>query len=238
MIIDEDKYANKYNEKNMIIHDYITEYIRNTINKDAGILKELRSYAQLNNIPVIQPETAKLLLVLGRIVRPKRILEIGTAIGYSSILLSETLQPGGIIDTIENYDEMIEIARENIKTAGRQDIINTIAGDAIEVVMCLDKKYDLIFLDAAKGQYPELLPDCLRLLVPGGVLISDNVLYKGMVANDRLVVRRKKTIVKRLREYLDCICNDQSLDTCILPVGDGVAVSVKRFDQDKRRETP
>lgn len=218
------------NEKNTIVYDYITEYIRNTINEDVGILKELRDYAQLNNIPIIQPETAKLLLVLGRIIKPKRILEIGTAIGYSSILLSETLQPGGIIDTVENFDKMIEIARENIKTAGCQDIINTIAGDAIDVIMCLDKKYNLIFLDAAKGQYLELLPECLRLLVPGGVLISDNVLYKGMVANNRLVIKRKKTIVKRLREYLDCICNDRSLDTCILPVGDGVAVSVKKFD--------
>ena len=228
MIIDDDKYDNKYNVKNMICYDYITEYIRNTIKKDESILKELRSFAQLNNIPVIQPEVAKLLLVLGRIVKPERILEIGTAIGYSSVLLSQTLQPGGIIDTIESFDIMIEMARNNIKTAGCQDIINIIAGDAAEVLRCLDKKYNLIFMDAAKGQYLELLPDCLRLLGQGGILISDNVLYKGMVANDRLIVRRKKTIVKRLREYLYCICNDKSLDTCILAVGDGVAVSVKK----------
>lgn len=214
----------------MINYDYITEYIRNTIEKDEGILKELRNYAKLNNIPIIQPEVAKLLLVLGRIVKPERILEIGTAIGYSSILLSETLRPGGLIDTIESFDVMIEMARKNIKAAGCQDVINTIAGDAAEVLRCLDKKYDLIFLDAAKGQYLELLPDCLRLLVPSGVLISDNVLYKGMVANDKLIIKRKKTIVRRLREYLYYICNDESLDTCILSVGDGIAVSVKKFE--------
>jgi predicted O-methyltransferase YrrM len=241
MIIDNNKCDNKYddskyNGKNMICHDYIIEYIRNTIKQDEGILKELRSYAQLNNIPIIQPEVAKLLTVLELIARPKKILEIGTAIGYSSILLAQNLQPGGLIDTIENSGTMLEMARENIKMSGCQDIINTIAGDAIEVVRYLDKKYDLIFLDAAKGQYPELLPDCLRLLDLGGILVSDNVLYKGMVANDRLIVRRKKTIVKRLREYLDCICNDKNIDTCILPVGDGVAVSVKKLNNNLKEQ--
>lgn len=214
----------------MICYDYINEYIRNTIKEDQGVLLELRKFAALNNIPVIQPETARLLLVLGLIIKPRKILEIGTAIGYSSILLARTLSPGGVVDTIESYDEMVEMARYNIKRAGYQDKINSIAGDAAEVLRCLDKKYDLILLDAAKGQYLELLPDCIRLLSIRGVLISDNVLYKGMVANDRLIIRRKKTIVKRLREYLKCICNKSDVETCILPVGDGVAVTVKLRD--------
>lgn len=211
----------------MICFDYIVEYIRNTIKEDDGILMELREFAASNGIPVIQPETAKLLLVLGLAVKPLRILEAGTAIGYSSILLSKTLRNGGVVDTIENDCKMLDMARHNIRMAGCQDRINSIAGDIAEVLRCLDKKYDFILLDAAKGQYIELLPDCIRLLENGGLLVSDNVLFKGMVANDKLVIRRKKTIVKNLREYLDNICNNPALETSILPVGDGVAVSVR-----------
>jgi len=214
----------------MICYDYITEFIRNTIRTNEEndvVLSEIRRFADLNNIPILQPETARLLFVLGLIIKPRRILEAGTAIGYSSILLAKTLKPGGIIDTVENQDEMIEIARNNIKKAGYDDRINSIAGDAAEVLRCLDKKYDMIFMDAAKGQYLELLPDCIRLLNTGGVLISDNVLYKGMVASDSLVIRRKKTIVKRLRSYLKELCSNPGLETSILPVGDGVAVSIK-----------
>jgi predicted O-methyltransferase YrrM len=140
------------------------------------------------------------------------------------------LEPDGKIDTIERFELMADKAKENVKRAGKEDIINIIVGDASEVLPCLDKRYDMIFLDAAKGQYPEFLPDCLRMLNIGGLLISDNVLYKGMVANDELVVRRKKTIVKRMRTYLDSICNHEQLDTTILPVGDGVAISYKKGD--------
>lgn len=211
----------------MICHEYITEYIRKTIKRKNGLLGELEEYALLNHVPIIQPEVANLVTVLGRTHKPARILEIGTAIGYSAILFAEILEPGGRIDTIERYDKMIELARDNIKKAGLEDTISVIAGDATEVLKCLDREYDLIFLDAAKGQYPEFLPDCLRMLRKGGLLVSDNVLYKGMTANDELVVRRKKTIVKRMRDYLEKICSDESLDTCIIPIGDGVAVSYK-----------
>jgi predicted O-methyltransferase YrrM len=212
----------------MVCYNYIVEYIRNTLEEEEGILKTLRGYAKINNIPIIKPETGKLLLVLGRIIKPKRILEIGTAIGYSSILLSSVLKPGGLIDTIESSGKMLEKARENINIAGCKNVINSIGGDAVEVIRHLNKKYDLIFLDAAKGQYPRMLPDCLRLLKLGGVLVSDNILYEGMVADNNLVVRRKKTIVKRLREYLEEICHNKNLDTSILPVGDGIAISVKK----------
>ncbi|AEV69045.1 O-methyltransferase [Acetivibrio clariflavus] len=212
----------------MICYDYINDYIRNTIRKSEGILKELEEFANKNHVPIVHPEVAKLLQVIGMIKRPSRILEIGTAIGYSSILLSEVLQPNGRIDTIERYELMIERAKNNIKRAGLENVINIIAGDALEVLKCLNKQYDLIFLDAAKGQYPEFLPECLRLLSPGGLLISDNILYKGMIANDELVVRRKKTIVKRLRNYLDMLCNSENLETSIIPIGDGVAISYKK----------
>lgn len=211
----------------MICYDYISEYIRKTIKPSDGILAELETYAHENHVPIVHPEVARLMVVLGRMKQPERILEIGTAIGYSAILLSGVLKPGGLIDTIERYELMIEKAHENIKKAGLAQVINVIAGEAADVLACLDKKYDLIFLDAAKGQYSEFLPHCLRMLSKGGVLISDNVLYKGMVANDELVVRRKRTIVKNMREYLDTLCSSSELETSILPVGDGVAISYK-----------
>ena len=212
----------------MINYDYINEYVRNTIRKNDGILKELEEFAEKNHVPIIQPEVARLMQVLGRIIRPKNILEVGTAIGYSAILLSEILEPDGKIDTIDRYELMIERAKENIKRAGLSDVINVITGDALDVLKCLDKKYDLIFLDAAKGQYMEFLPECMRMLKPKGVLLSDNVLYKGMVANDELVVRRKKTIVRRMRDYLDVICNCDELETSLIPVGDGFAISYRK----------
>ncbi|MDF2523635.1 MAG: putative O-methyltransferase [Clostridiales bacterium] len=212
----------------MICYDYINDYIRNTIQKSTGILQELEVFANQNHVPIIHPEVARLLKVLGSMQKPHRILEVGTAIGYSSILFSTFLQPGGVIDTIERYDLMIERAQGNIKRAGLEDTIHIIAGDAVEVLKCLDKRYDMVFLDAAKGQYPEFLPECLRMLNKGGLLISDNVLYKGMIANDDLVVRRKKTIVKRMRDYLDSICSNDELETSIIPIGDGVALSYRR----------
>ena len=126
---------------------------------------------------------------------------------------------------------MILKARENIKRAGLENTISIIAGDAEEVLKCLDKQYNMIFLDAAKGQYPEFLPECLRMLKTGGLLIADNVLYKGMVASDELVVRRKKTIVSRMRTFLDSLCEEPTMDTSILPVDDGVAISYKLRDR-------
>ena len=211
----------------MINYEYITTYIRKTINRSEGFLRELECYAEANHIPIIQPEVARLITVLGNTQKPGRILEIGTAIGYSAILMTSFLKQGGKIDTIERYEKMAEIARENIKTAGKEDVINIIIGDAMDVLSCLDKQYDMIFVDAAKGQYPEFLPHCMRMLVKGGLLISDNVLYQGMVATDELVVRRKKTIVTRLRKYLSNICESDELESCIIPIGDGVAISYK-----------
>lgn len=212
----------------MINYDYITDYIRNTMKKSTGILKELEDYAREYGVPIVQPEVAGLLTVLGGLLKPSRILEIGTAIGYSSILLSGILRQGGVIDTIERSEPAAEKAVENIKKAGLQDTIRVIRGEASEVLPCLESKYGMIFLDAAKGQYPEFFPECMRLLEAGGLLVSDNVLYKGMVANDELVVRRKKTIVGRMREYLGTICSSGELDTSIIPIGDGVALSYRR----------
>ncbi|HPZ05944.1 MAG: O-methyltransferase [Acetivibrionales bacterium] len=197
-----------------------------------GLLKEMEQYACRHHVPIINRETAELLIVLGRLVRPARILEIGTAIGYSAILLSGILAKGGRIDTIERDEDMLAKAHENIKRAGLEDTIAVIAGDASDVLPCLDKSYDMIFMDAAKGQYIGFLPECLRMLRNGGLLISDNVLYKGMVASGEPVGRKKRTIVNNMREYLDTLRNDPSLDTSILTVGDGVALSYKRLETE------
>ncbi len=212
----------------MINYDYITDYIRTTIKPNTGLLAELEQYAAENHVPIIQPEVAALMKVLGNMHKPGRILEVGTAIGYSSMLFSGFLKDGGVIDTIERNEQMIEIARKNIKAAGLQNTINVIAGDAIEVLGCLDKQYDMIFLDAAKGQYNEFLEQSKRMLVAGGLLVSDNVLYKGMIATDTLVVRRKKTIVTRMRSFLKNLCRDESFETSLIPIGDGVALSYRK----------
>jgi len=207
--------------------DSTVKFIRNVLKKREGILKELEEYAEIHHVPIVQPETASLLSVLCRMKKPFRILEVGTAIGYSAILMSQFLEPGGRIDTIERDESAVEIAAENIKKAGLEKSVNIITGEAGEILRCLDKKYDIIFLDAAKGQYPEFLPECLRLLDKGGLLVSDNVLYRGMVTEKEKVLRRKKTIVTRLRNFLEEICDNPELDTCIIPIGDGVAISYK-----------
>ncbi len=212
----------------MINHEYIEKYIRETIKPNSGQLAQLEEFAGVNHVPIVQPEVAAFLRVLGHMHKPNRILEVGTAIGYSSILFTEFLREGGIIDTIERNERMLEHAKSNIKAAGLQDTINVIAGDAFEVLRCLDKQYDMIFLDAAKGQYSEFLEECKRMLRPGGLLVSDNVLYKGMIATDDLVVRRKKTIVTRMRTFLKNLCLDESFETSIIPIGDGVALSYRK----------
>lgn len=212
----------------MICYEYINGYIRNTIRGNSGILRELEEYAAEHYVPIVQPEVAKLLQVLGSLHKPARILEVGTAIGYSAILMAGFLQEGGVLDTIEKQEDTAELARINIRRAGFEKSVHVITGDAVEVLRYLDKQYDMVFLDAAKGQYGEFYNECMRMLRKGGLLISDNILYKGMVANDQLVVHRKKTIVMRMRDYLDLLCSSEELETSIIPIGDGVAVSVRK----------
>ncbi len=210
-----------------ITREYVTQYIRKITPQQKGVLKELEKYAIEHHVPIVQPEVAQLIRVLTKTIAPMKILEIGTAIGYSAILFAQALKPGGKIVTIERYDKMIELAKQNIQKAGLEDIIQVIAGDAQEVLVDITGEFDCIFIDAAKGKYLTFLPHCLRLLKTGGLLISDNVLYQGMIASDKFVVRRKKTIVTRMRQYLDTISHHPQLESTIIPIGDGVAVSYK-----------
>ena len=160
-----------------------------------------------------------------------RILEVGAAVGFSSILMSEYMPEGGHITTIENYDKRIPIARANFKRAGKEEQIDLIEGDALEVMHDLEGPYDLIFVDAAKGQYIHYLPEVMRLLGTDGVLVSDNVLQEGDIIESRFAVeRRKRTIHSRMREYLYELKHHDQLQTSIIPLGDGVALSVKRSD--------
>ncbi len=218
----------EYN-KDAIVHPYITQYLREEIASEDGLLLEMRAYAEERSIPIVEPETARLISVFAHMLRPKRILEIGTAIGYSAIILAEGLAEDGRVTTLENNPEMAAIARENIKRAGLEDKIEVVEADAKDYVSYIDAdgEFDYIFLDGPKAHYIYMLDDCIRLLRTGGILVSDNVLYKGMTAEDSLVIRRKITIVKRLRKYIDTLNSRKDLQTSVIPIGDGVALSVK-----------
>lgn len=215
-------------DKDAIVYPYITSYIRGEIPKRQGILAELEEYAEENAVPIVQPETAKLLEVLSAIKRPERILEVGCAIGYSAILMAQYLDKAGSITTLEWDADMAETARRNIEKAGLSDRITVIQNDAKEVIKNLTGEYDIIFLDGPKAHYIYMLNDCIRLLKKGGILVSDNVLYKGMTADDEHVIRRKITIVKRLRRFISAQMQRRELETVILPLGDGVSISVKK----------
>ena len=210
-----------------IVNNLVEDYIRKTLKDKDGLLKQLEEYAKENNIPIVHKEVSELLKVLLKVQKPKRILEVGCAIGYSSILFASVLDDVEII-TVERNEKMIEKAKANIKSAGFEKNIIILEGDAEEVLKEVEGPFDMIFMDSAKGQYKlfyDMIIDKLRV---DGLLISDNILYKGMVAHDDFVIRRKKTIVKRMRNYLDYICNCGYLTTSLIPIGDGVALSYKK----------
>ncbi len=213
----------------MIIEERLSVFIDSL---DAGItpfLEEIESYAKENRVPIVRKATQSLLKFLLAFAKPESILEIGTAIGFSALLMSEYGPESCHITTIEKYEKRIPVARENFAKAGKEEQITLLEGDAAEVLKTLGGSYDMIFMDAAKGQYLNFLPDALRLLAPGGLLVSDNVLQEGDVIQSRYaVVRRDRTIHARMREYLYELKHTPGLETVILPVGDGVALTTKR----------
>lgn len=217
-----------------IVPEYIEEYLRSLLPERDSFLSELEREAADTETyaPIIEPEVAQLLTTLIKIKRPKRILELGTAVGYSSIVMARAMDGGEII-TVERYDKMYERAISNIKKAGLSHIIRPVFDEAANALSWLDPGFDMIFSDAAKGQYLEFLPDFLRLLNPGGILISDDVLYKGEVTDFVDTEKRKVTIVKRLKDYLKVISDCPYLTTSVLPIGNGVAISYKEKNYEK-----
>lgn len=215
-------------DKDAIVYPYITEFLRGGIKEQTGILGELEREAAREQIPIIQPEAARLLSVLCELKKPKHILEIGCAIGYSALLMSEKLAEGGNILTLELDENAAKRARENIERAGKGDVITVRCCDAVETMPTLTGEYDLIFLDGPKAHYIHMLNDCIRLLNKGGILVSDNILYKGMTADPEHVIRRKITIVKRLRHFIAAQLQRDELETVVLPLGDGMTVAVKK----------
>ncbi|WP_066507672.1 O-methyltransferase [Abyssisolibacter fermentans] len=215
-----------------INRQYIVDYIQEVIPKNNKLLQKLESYAKDNNVPIIHPEVAQLLKVIMNIKKPKKILEIGTAIGYSALLMAYYMKDDGKIITIERRKEMIDIALNNIKENGFSDKITIKNGEAHEILPQINEKFDLIFIDAAKSKYMEFLSCCLNCLSKDGIIVSDNVLYKGMIANDDLVPRRQRTIVRKMRAYLDYICNDEKFESSIIPIGDGVAITTLKEENN------
>ncbi len=207
------------------------EYLISLIPEEEEPLKTLRTIAENTETyaPIVTRDTAQFLATFLKIIKPKRILEIGTAIGYSSILMAKNTPEDTKIITIERYEKAADIAIGNIFDAGFEKKIQVVKGEAVDIINWLDTGFDIVFMDGAKGQYIEFLPRILELLNKGGVLITDDVLYNEPNVEENATTRhRKYTIVQRLREYLEVISNHPELETTILQVGDGVAVSYKK----------
>ena len=213
----------------MIVDERMAAFIDSLDRGNTPFLDEIEKYAIETQVPIVRKSMQSLLKFLLAYAKPKNILEVGTAIGFSALLMSEYAPVDCHITTIEKYEKRIPIAKDNFKRAGKEEAITLLEGDATEILKRLTGSYDLIFMDAAKGQYIHFLPDILRLLAPGGLLVSDNVLQDGDIIESRFAVtRRNRTIHARMREYLYELKHHPPLETVILPVGDGVTLSTKR----------
>ena len=212
----------------MIVDERLVTYINSLDTGNTAILDTIEKEALETYVPIIRKEMQTFLKLLLAMKKPARILEVGTAVGFSAILMAEYDPVDCHITTIENYEKRIPIARENFKRAGKDGQITLLEGDAAEVLTTLSEPFDFIFMDAAKGQYIHFLPDIIRLLAKDGVLVSDNVLQDGDIIESRFVVtRRNRTIHKRMRDYLYELTHHEELVTSVLPVGDGITVSTR-----------
>jgi predicted O-methyltransferase YrrM len=211
-----------------IVDERLSKYINDIQPLCSGELGELQKAAYEEGLPIIPNDVVRLMGVILGLTKPKKILEIGMAVGFSSIYMSDFLPEDGSITTIDRYPYMIDRAKENFEKFGKGDKINLIVGDAVEVLKELDGEFDLVFMDAAKGQYINILPDVIRLTRKGGLIVADDVLQDGRVAMERLdVPRRQRTMHTRLNEFLSEISNNKELRSSILTVGDGVALMQK-----------
>lgn len=212
----------------MINDERMSTFINSFNTGNTPFLNDLEEYAIKTNVPIIRPQMQSFMKVLLELKKPMNILEVGCAIGFSALLMAEYGPKDCKITTIEKYEPRIPIAKENFKKAGRENQITLLEGDAMDILKELDGQYDLIFMDASKGQYINFLPDILRLMPTGGVLLSDNVLQDGNVLESRFaVIRRDRTIHSRMRDYLYELTHNPSLRTDIMPIGDGITLSIK-----------
>lgn len=212
----------------MIVDERMVTFIHSLETENSEILETIEKEALDTFVPIIRKEMQSFLKVLLCIKKPMRILEVGTAVGFSAILMSEYAPEGAKITTIEKYEPRIPIAKENFRRAGKEEMITLLEGDALEILKGLDGEYDFIFMDAAKAQYIAYMPEVVRLLAKDGVLVSDNVLQDGDIIESRFAVeRRNRTIHSRMREYLYELKHHDLLETSIIPLGDGVALSTK-----------
>ena len=213
----------------MIVEERLTTYINSLEQGNTPLLEEIEREALENYVPIIRKEMQQFLKWILTLRKPENILEIGTAVGFSALLMAEYNPLPCRITTIENYEKRIPIARENFKRAGREDRITLLKGDAQDILPTLKENYDFIFMDGAKGQYISFLPEVVKRLKPGGVLVSDNVLQEGDIIESRFAVtRRNRTIHKRMREYLYEVMHNDALVSAVLPIGDGLTVSTKK----------
>lgn len=212
----------------MIVDERLVTYINSLDKGNTAVLDQIEREALESYVPIIRKDMQSFLKLLLTVKKPMRILEVGTAVGFSAILMAEYAPEGCQVVTIENYEKRIPIAKQNFERAGKSDQITLLEGDATEVLKTLEEPFDMIFMDAAKGQYINFMSDVLRLLKKDGVLVSDNVLQDGDIIESHFIVeRRNRTIYKRMREYLYELTHRDDLVTSVLPVGDGITVSVK-----------
>lgn len=213
----------------MIVDERLVTYINSLDTGNTEILDQIEKEAIAAYVPIIRKEMQSFLKLLLAMQKPMRILEVGTAVGFSAILMAQYAPADCKIVTIENYEKRIPVAKENFKRAGKDEQITLLEGDAMQILPTLSGEFDMIFMDAAKGQYINFMPDILRLLKSGGVLVSDNVLQDGDIIESHYVVeRRNRTIYKRMREYMYKLTHNEGLVTAVLPVGDGITVSAKK----------
>lgn len=213
----------------MIVNERMTAFINSYASPNSSKLDDLEKFSLETNVPIIRKEMQSLIKFLLAAYKPRSVLEVGTAIGFSAILMAENLPEDSRITTIEKYEKRIPLAKENFERFGLKDRITFIEGDATDVLKSLEGPYDFIFMDAAKGQYINFLPEILRLLSPGGILLSDNVMQDGNILESKFAVeRRDRTIYKRMRDYLYELTHNEELTTVILPVGDGVTISTRK----------
>ncbi|MBD8926226.1 MAG: O-methyltransferase [[Eubacterium] rectale] len=213
----------------MIVDERLVTYINSLDTGNTEILDQIEKEAIAAYVPIIRKEMQSFLKLLLAMQKPMRILEVGTAVGFSAILMAQYAPADCKIVTIENYEKRIPVAKENFKRAGKDEQITLLEGDAMQILPTLSGEFDMIFMDAAKGQYINFMPDILRLLKSGGVLVSDNVLQDGDIIESHYIVeRRNRTIYKRMREYMYELTHNEGLVTAVLPVGDGITVSAKK----------